>query len=71
MRKIYFILILVFSFKAFSQQEFKAIVENESTGLPMSSVHVLNLTKVIGVITNQKGEFEINAELTILYIFLI
>ena len=61
MRKIYFILILVFSFNAFSQQEFKAIVENESTGLPMSSVHVLNLTKVIGVITNQKGEFEINA----------
>ena len=62
MRKIYFILIFVFSFKAVSQEDFKAIVENESTGLPMSSVHVLNLTKVVGVITNQKGEFEIGAQ---------
>ena len=37
-------------------------MENESTGLPMQSVHVLNLTQVIGTTTDPKGVFEINAK---------
>ena len=62
MRKICVAVFIFFSFKGFSQNDFSAIVENETTGLPMSSVHVLNLTKVIGAITNQKGTFYIPAE---------
>ena len=62
MRKICVAAFIFFSFKGFSQNDFSAIVENETTGLPMSSVHVLNLTKVIGAITNQKGTFYIPAE---------
>ena len=37
-------------------------VENESTGFPMESVHVLNLNKVEGVTTDNKGKFEIIAQ---------
>jgi hypothetical protein len=37
-------------------------VENESTGFPMESVHVLNLNKVIGATTDAKGNFEIEAQ---------
>lgn len=61
MRKILIIVLVLSVFKGISQENFSAIVENESTGLPMSSVHVLNLTQVIGSITNQKGLFKIKA----------
>ena len=62
MRNIWIIILVFFIYNAFSQKEFSAVVENERTGLPMTSVHVLNLTKVIGSITNQKGVFKINAQ---------
>ena len=52
-----------FSSKGFSQQEFNAIIENETTGLPMSSA-CSKFNKVIGAITNQKGKFEIPAEVS-------
>ncbi len=45
----------------YGQETFKAVVENESTGRPLSSVHVLNLTQVVGTITNAQGVFEIPA----------
>ena len=62
MRKISVIVLILFVFNGISQENFSAIVENESTGLPMSSVHVLNLTQVTGSITDKKGLFEIRAE---------
>ena len=40
-------------------QVFSAVVENESTGFPMESVHVLNLTQIIGTTTDKNGRFEI------------
>jgi len=43
-------------------QYLKGVVENESTGSPMESVHVLNLNKVEGTTTDKKGEFEIMAQ---------
>ena len=61
MRKAWFIFLILLITKGLSQQDFTAVVENETTGLPMSSVHVLNLTQVIGSITDQKGLFEIKA----------
>ncbi len=57
--------LFLFFFSSYAQKEnikFRAIVENESTGLPMQSVHVLNLTQVIGTTTDPKGVFEINAK---------
>jgi len=62
MRKFWLLAIFFLGFKGLSQQDFSAVVENETTGLPMSSVHVLNLTQVIGAITDQKGIFEIPAQ---------
>lgn len=40
---------------------FRARVINAQTRLPLESVHVINLNQVIGTITNQDGEFGIQA----------
>ena len=62
----YFLLLIFFVsyFQLIAQDNsFRGSVENEITEAPMQSVHVINLTKVIGTITNRKGEFEIEAEI--------
>ncbi|WP_297792159.1 carboxypeptidase-like regulatory domain-containing protein [uncultured Eudoraea sp.] len=43
------------------EQEFKAVVVNAQSGIPLESVHVINLNKVVGTITSAKGEFTLNA----------
>jgi len=61
--KIFWVTIILISFfNGLAQENFSAQVENKTTGLPMPSVHILNLTQVIGTITNQKGNFEIPAK---------
>ena len=62
MRKIWGMLFLFISCTCFGQNTFTAVVKNETTGLVMPSVHILNLTQVIGTITDQKGGFEIQAQ---------
>lgn len=42
-------------------QEFKAVVVNAQSGIPLESVHVINLNKVVGTITSAKGEFTLPA----------
>ena len=56
---LFFNLILVQSQQLVSS--FKGTIENETTGLPMQSVHVLNLNRIIGTISDEKGNFEIQA----------
>lgn len=66
----YFVVFLCFLFTTigFSQNEkdsiilpkkVKGTVVNNETLLPMSNVHVINATKVIGTTTNGSGQFEI------------
>lgn len=43
-------------------QYLNGIVENDATGFPMESVHVLNLNMVEGTTTDKKGNFEIHAQ---------
>lgn len=43
------------------EEELNAVVVNAQTEEPMESVHVVNLNKVIGTITNENGEFSITA----------
>ena len=62
MRKIWGLLMLISFYNGFAQENFSARLENETTGLPMPSVHILNLTQVIGTITDQKGNFVIPAK---------
>jgi hypothetical protein len=66
--KKFFFLLILFPLLSISAQnsitQFIGTVENENTGLPMQSVHVLNLTQVIGTTTNNKGLFEINVKTT-------
>ncbi|MBC6998658.1 carboxypeptidase-like regulatory domain-containing protein [Cytophaga sp. FL35] len=42
-------------------QPLKAVVVNAQTEKAMESVHVVNLTQVIGTITDQNGEFTVSA----------
>ena len=62
MKKIWGMLFLIVSYSSFGQDKFTAVVKNETTGLSMPSVHILNLTKVIGTISDQKGSFEIEVK---------
>lgn len=62
MRKIWGLLMLISFYNGFAQENFSARLENETTGLPMPSVHILNLTQVIGTITDLKGNFVIPAK---------
>lgn len=53
-------------FYGFSQEtnentSISAIVVNAQSDEPLESVHVVNLNKVVGTITNEKGEFSITA----------
>ncbi|WP_190809056.1 carboxypeptidase-like regulatory domain-containing protein [Flagellimonas sp. S3867] len=41
--------------------ELNATVVNAQTSFPLESVHIINLNKVVGTITNQKGKFSIRA----------
>lgn len=62
MRKTIGLFILLLSYFSYGQEKFSAVVKNETTGLAMPSVHILNLTQVIGTITNSEGLFEIQAQ---------
>ncbi|MDT0621858.1 carboxypeptidase-like regulatory domain-containing protein [Croceitalea vernalis] len=42
-------------------QELKATVINAQTNFPLESVHIINLNQVKGTITNQDGQFAIDA----------
>ncbi|PRX54447.1 carboxypeptidase-like regulatory domain-containing protein [Flagellimonas meridianipacifica] len=69
MKRILPLLFFLFSFLGFSQNEEEPTIEGEitakvinaQTSFPMESVHVINLNKVVGTITNQEGKFTIPA----------
>ena len=65
MNKIYlFFLFFIISNTIFSQnQNLVAFVENSSDNKAIPSVHVINLSQVIGVITDKEGKFEIPSKL--------
>ena len=69
MNKFFKFLFLAFAFGLFSNltfsqnQNLTAFVENSSDNKPIPSVHVINLSQVVGVITDTKGKFEIPAKL--------
>jgi len=69
MKKYLPIFIAFISLAGFSQENgssrevrrINAVVVNAQTDTPLESVHVVNLNKVIGTITNKDGEFSIKA----------
>ncbi|NJB71996.1 hypothetical protein GGR42_002487 [Saonia flava] len=64
MKKIILVCFCLISCLGIAQEgegEIKAIVVNAQTDTPMESVHVVNLNKVKGTITNKNGEFTIPA----------
>ena len=56
------ILITLFTTTLSSQEKVVGVIENDADSKPISNVHVINLNKVVGVISNKDGEFEIQAE---------
>ncbi|MBT4324596.1 MAG: carboxypeptidase-like regulatory domain-containing protein [Cryomorphaceae bacterium] len=66
MKKIIIFITLTISTLTFSQDQtdtVKGNVQSETSKSILQNVHVLNLTKVKGTITNNNGEFEIQAKL--------
>lgn len=69
LKKLFYGVFFLFTALSFSQETeevdegepIKAIVVNAQDASVMESVHVVNLNKVLGTITNEKGEFEIRA----------
>ncbi|RDY61270.1 carboxypeptidase-like regulatory domain-containing protein [Flagellimonas nanhaiensis] len=68
MRRILLLLFFLSSLSIVAQNEddtvvgeLTATVVNAQSGFPMVSVHVINLNKVVGTITDQKGKFTISA----------
>ncbi|EDP96100.1 carboxypeptidase-like regulatory domain-containing protein [Kordia algicida OT-1] len=67
MKKVYTFLLLLLTISTLSAQDkdmkkLYAKVVNDADDKPMKAVHVVNLTTIKGVITNEKGEFEIEAK---------
>ena len=65
MKKFFLIIILLISSLAYSQDQTDIVrgrVQSETSESILQNVHVLNLTKVKGTITNSSGEFEIQAK---------
>ena len=62
MKRSLFLIFVLFSFFAFSQEDLlRGVVVNAENDVPIDNVHIVNLNQVIGTITNRKGEFEISA----------
>ena len=62
MRIVFILSIYLLSKSIIAQEAFEYIngtVENDATGFPMESVHILNLNNVMGTTTDNKGRFEI------------
>ena len=66
MKRLNFFVLMMYWVMALVQDQEKSLkgtVENESTGFPMESVHIINLNLVEGTTTDKKGNFEIRAEI--------
>lgn len=68
MKRILPWLFVCFAYFGFAQdeeslpaQELNATVVNAQTSFPLESVHIINLNKVLGTITNEEGKFSITA----------
>lgn len=67
-KKIFFLLVLVYSSTAFSQitqdkkEKLKGRIIDVKTRFPLKSANILNLNSVIGTVTNRFGEFELTAK---------
>ena len=64
MKKIIIFITLTISTLTFSQEQTETVkgkIQSETSKSILQNVHVLNLTKVKGTISNSKGEFEVKA----------
>lgn len=65
MRIVFILMIFLLSKSMIAQEAFqyiKGTVENDTSGFPMESVHILNLNNVIGTTTDNNGKFEISVQ---------
>ena len=65
MKRLHLFLFSIYGVMVLGQEQIQylnGVVENESTGFPMESVHILNLNMVEGTTTDKKGNFEIRAQ---------
>lgn len=61
---LFFILISSAAFAQLTPQKVSGIIINDNTMLPVGNVNIINLNKVTGTISNEKGFFELKVEAT-------
>ena len=63
MQRLLFLVFVLITAVVWSQESdlLLGTIENENTQLPMETVHVLNLTQVIGTTSDRQGNFELPA----------
>ncbi len=63
MKKVLFYIFLILSITTYAQEEtVSGKVLNAATDQKLENVHIVNLTQVIGTITNSEGDFNIKAK---------
>ncbi|MBQ4818824.1 carboxypeptidase-like regulatory domain-containing protein [Aquimarina sp. MMG016] len=62
MRNITFIFVLCFAFVGFAQENSKLQGKIVADTLQVSVIHIINTTQKLGVVSDQNGYFEINAD---------
>ena len=67
MKKILFFIILILSVTSYAQEEnisdiVSGKVQNASNDQKLQNVHIINLSQVVGTITNDEGDFKIQAK---------
>mgnify|MGYP001250994274 FL=1 len=64
-KHLFFLLIFSFitNYSLAQDQTLTGFVENSEDNSPIPSVHVINLSQVVGVISDEKGKFEVPAKL--------
>lgn len=67
MKKILFFIVLILSVTSYAQEEnisdiVSGKVQNASNDQKLQNVHIINLSQVVGTITNDEGDFKIQAK---------
>ncbi len=67
MKKILFFIVLILSVTSYAQEEnisdiVSGKVQNASNDQKLQNVHIINLSQVVGTITNNEGDFKIQAK---------
>ncbi len=67
MKKIFLLFVLLFSAQLIAQNDTLTVringtIVNNTTRMPMANVHIINVSRAVGTLTNGSGQFEVPAQ---------